>query len=144
MVDKFGLPLAIGLSGAEASDGLVGIELLWKLESNSRLELIRADGAYKGSFVEAAKIYNWRIEFGQKPESTQGFVPQIGRWQVERSFAWLNFFRRLSKEYEKTIGSAIAFLQLAFIQILLNRLENRMILILSLSLSMIYLQFRFS
>lgn len=140
MVDKFGLPLAIGLSGAEASDGLVGIELLWKLES----KLIRADGAYKGAFVEATKIYNWRIEFGQKPESAQGFVPQIGRWQVERSFAWLNFFRRLSKEYEKTIGSAIAFLQLAFIQILLNRLENRMILILSLSLSMTYFQFRFS
>lgn len=144
MVDKFGLPFAIGVSGAEASDGLAGIELLWKLESNSRLELIRADGAYKGAFVEAAKIYHWRIEFGQKPEVKQNFIPQIGRWQVERSFAWLNFFRRLSKEYEKTIASSIAFLQLAFIQILLNRLENWMFLMLSISLSMIYFQLRFS
>jgi len=84
------------------------------------------------------------MEFGQKPESAQCFVPQIGRWQVERSFAWLNFFRRLSKEYEKNIASSIAFLQIAFIQILLNRLENRMILMLNLFLSMMYFQFRSS
>ncbi|MDO1446702.1 transposase [Rhodocytophaga aerolata] len=58
----------------------------------------------------------------QKPESAKGFVPQKGRWQVERSFAWLNFFRRLSKDYERTTASAVAFIQLAFISIILARM----------------------
>ena len=29
------------------------------------------------------------------------FVPQTGRWQVERSFACLNFFKRLDKDHER-------------------------------------------
>ncbi len=62
------------------------------------------------------------MEITQKPESAQGFVPQIGRWQVERSFSWLNFFRRLAKDYEKTTTAAMAFIQLTFTSIILARL----------------------
>ncbi|MEO0582036.1 MAG: transposase, partial [Bacteroidota bacterium] len=56
------------------------------------------------------------------PPSAQGFVPQIGRWQVERSFGWMGFFRRLSKDYEKLPQSSVAFIQLMFITIILARL----------------------
>ncbi|WP_083571709.1 transposase [Chitinophaga sancti] len=44
----------------------------------------------------------------------------IGRWQVERSFAWLNFFRRLDKDHERLPESSVAFIQVAFINILLK------------------------
>ncbi len=84
--------------------------------------MIRADSAYRGEFTEAASIYGWIVEIAQKPESGKGFVPQKGRWQVERSFAWLNFFHRLSKDYEKTTASAVAFIQLAFITIILAKM----------------------
>ncbi|WP_072363036.1 transposase [Chitinophaga sancti] len=47
-------------------------------------------------------------------------VPQTGRWQVERSFAWLNFFRRLDKDHERLPESSVAFIQVAFINILLK------------------------
>jgi transposase len=78
--------------------------------------------AYRGEFSAVVEdIYKWEIEITQKPESQQGFVPQRGRWQVERSISWLNFFRRLSKDYERTTASAIAFLQLAFCSIILAR-----------------------
>jgi putative transposase len=121
-VDSLGLPLALHVSAANKHDGQQGIELLWQLEkASSRLELIRADHAYQGYFVECADYYNWTVEITQKPESQQGFIPQTGRWQVERSFAWFNFFRRLSKDYEKTVESSVTFMQLAFIDILLAR-----------------------
>lgn len=124
-VDTLGLPLALHVSAANKQDGTEGLELLWQLDkATSRLELIRADGAYKGDFTIYATYYHWQVEITQKPESSQGFVPQKGRWQVERSFAWLNFFRRLSKDYEKTTASSLTFMQLAFIDIILARIPK--------------------
>ncbi len=125
VVDTLGLPLALHVSSAQEQDGHAGIELLWQLEQVSdRLQLIRADHAYKGYFQDCGGLYRWTVEITQKPETQKGFVPQKGRWQVERSFAWLNFFRRLRKDYEKTPASALCFLQLAFIDILLARLTT--------------------
>ncbi|MEL7196504.1 MAG: hypothetical protein AAFO96_29020, partial [Bacteroidota bacterium] len=34
------------------------------------------------------------VEAGQRPPDQKGFVPQKGRWQVERSFGWLNNCKR--------------------------------------------------
>jgi transposase len=133
-VDTLGLPLALHVSAANKQDGVEGLELLWQLDkASSRLELIRADGAYKGDFTTYAGYYHWQVEITQKPESVKGFVPQKGRWQVERSgpattvhrlYAWFNFFRRLSKDYEKTVESSLTFMQLAFIDIILARIPN--------------------
>jgi transposase len=44
------------------------------------------------------------------------------RWVIERTFAWFGHFRRLSKDYEKSVKSAEAFLWIAGAVILLNRL----------------------
>lgn len=121
-VDTLGLPWSIHVSAANVNDGKEGNELLWRLgEATDRLELIRADHAYQGDFVEFAQYYKWSVEITQKPESKKGFVPQSGRWQVERSFAWFNFYRRLSRDFEKTVESSVAFIQIAFISILLAR-----------------------
>lgn len=123
-VDTLGLPLAIHISGANIHDGEGGLELLWQLDQASkRLEMICADHAYGGLFKDCADFYQWKVSITQKPETEKGFVPQKGRWQVERSFAWLNFFRRLAKDFEKTIESSLAFFQAAFIDIILARLE---------------------
>jgi putative transposase len=122
VVDTLGLPLAIHVCAANIHDGVAGIELLPILEKTApKLSLIRADNAYKGTFTEAASWYHYTVEVTQKPPSEQGFVPQTGRWQVERSFAWQNFYRRLAKDYEKTIESSVAFIQLAFIAIILAK-----------------------
>lgn len=122
-VDVLGLPLAMHVGAANIHDTEAGIELLWQLDQASdRLELICADKAYRGYFSTCAEYYQWRVEITQKPASQKGFVPQSGRWQVERSFAWFNFFRRLAKDYEKTVHSSVAFMQAAFIDIILSRL----------------------
>jgi putative transposase len=107
---------------ANIQDGIAGIELLPLIEkSTKRLKLIRADKAYRSDFTEAAQWCGYAVEVSQKPPTEKGFVPQTGRWQVERSFAWENFYRRLSKDYEKTVDSSVAFIQLAFISIILSK-----------------------
>lgn len=122
-VDSLGLPVAISVTSAQVHDGQGGFELLGQVEESSdRLQAICADLAYRGEFSDVVEnIYKGKIEITQKPESTKGFVPQKGRWQVERSISWLNFFRRLSKDYERTTASAVAFIQLAFCSIILAR-----------------------
>jgi putative transposase len=66
--------------------------------------------------------YQWKVEVMQKPESIKGFIPQKWRWQVERSFGWLNFRRRLFRDVEKTILSSEAMVQIAFISLIINRI----------------------
>ncbi len=43
-------------------------------------------------------------------------LPEICRWVVERSFAWLGRCRRLAKDWETTIASSAAWLRLASIR----------------------------
>ena len=43
------------------------------------------------------------------------------RWIVERFFAWLENFRRLTIDYEYNADTAVAMVQLAFCKIMLNK-----------------------
>jgi transposase len=43
------------------------------------------------------------------------------RWIVERTFAWLNWSRRLSKDYELRHSSAESMIYIAFAHMLLRR-----------------------
>jgi transposase len=67
-------------------------------------------------------MYKWEVEIAQRPELSLGFIPENNRWQVERSFGWLNFRLRLFREVEKTILSAEAMLQIAFISFSINKI----------------------
>jgi transposase len=124
-VDSLGLPLAVHVSPADVHDSEGGMDLLQQLEDwEENIELILADNAYGGEFKKMAEAaYGYKVDTSQRPPSQKGFVPQKGRWQVERTFAWLNFFRRLSRDFEKTTCSAEAFIRIAFINIILNRSE---------------------
>ena len=51
-----------------------------------------------------------------------GFAVQPRRLVVERTFAWLGKFRRLSKDYERCPHSSEGFIYLASIFTLLKRL----------------------
>jgi transposase len=122
-IDSLGLPWAIYVGAADQQDGIAGLELMPQLAKvTNRLSLICADNAYKGSFIYYAASYGWQVEISQQPPSAIGFIPQKGRWQVERSFGWLNHYRRLSKDYERTTQSAVCFIQLAFITIILSKI----------------------
>lgn len=122
-VDRLGLPWSLVVSSANTSDNEAGRSAVDRLKGKvPRLAVIAADHGYKVSFIEhVEQAHGWQVEIAQKPESSQGFVPEKNRWPVERSFGWLNFRRRLFRDVEKTIESSEAMLQIAFISIILNR-----------------------
>lgn len=55
----------------------------------------------------------------------KGFVVLKWRWIVERTFAWLGRYRRLSKDYEYLIKSSVTMIQSALIRSMLKRLTAR-------------------
>ena len=59
----------------------------------------------------------------RRPEGSEGWVRLPIRWTVERTFGRLGKCRRLSKDREKSVRSSEAFVKLAMIHLMLNRLE---------------------
>jgi putative transposase len=123
IVDTCGLIIAVIVHAANVSDSAGAKILFEKLKGKfPRLTKILADEGYKTSVVEWVNLtFEWVFEIVQKIDVPKGFLPQKNRWQVERTFGWLNFFRRLSKDYEKSAESSEAMMQLALISIMLNR-----------------------
>ena len=67
----------------------------------------------------------WELEIVRRPEGSEGWVRLPIRWTVERTFAWLGRCRRLTKDREQTTTSSEAFIKLAMIHLMLNRLEPK-------------------
>ena len=81
-----------------------------------------ADEGYRKSFEnDVSEQLDLVVDISKriKPE----FVILPKRWVVERTFAWLNGFRRLSKDYEITTSSEAANVTIAHCAILLNLLR---------------------
>ena len=62
---------------------------------------------------------------GKHPDQV-GFAVQPRRWVVERFFAWINRNRRLAKDVEATIASAVAFLYAASVMLLTRRIARNL------------------
>jgi transposase len=82
------------------------------------------DGGYTGSLIEWAKqMFGYDIEVVKRNEQHL-FRVLPKRWIVERTLAWLNWSRRLSKakDYELLHTSAETMIYVAFAHLLLRRL----------------------
>ena len=125
IVDTLGLVWGVVVHAADIHDGVKAHLLVEHcLGYLDRMQKILVDEAYKKVFYEWVQdhIIDLEIEFASKPPSQKGFVPVKWRWVNERTFGWLNFFRRHSKDYEKTAASTEAWVLWANCQIILNRL----------------------
>jgi len=91
-----------------------------------KLRHIFADRVYRGKQLPQAlaEFGKWFIEIVTRSEKSGTFKPEPKRWVVERTFAWLNRCRRLSKDFEETIASAEAWVLLASIRVLSRRLAR--------------------
>ena len=61
---------------------------------------------------------------GATPPIVSAFAVVPRRWVVERTFAWLGRFRRLSKDYEYLTATSEAVIYLAMTRLLLRRLTR--------------------
>jgi putative transposase len=85
-----------------------------------RLTLIWADGGYAGELVYWAALFGeWLLSIIKRTD--KGFKVLPRRWVVERTFAWLGQYRRLSKDYEQLTTSSEGMIYLAMIQLMLRR-----------------------
>jgi putative transposase len=60
----------------------------------------------------------------QKFMPQQGFVVLPRRWVVERTIAWIEQNRRMSKDYEKLCASGESFVYAAMIRLMTRRLAH--------------------
>ena len=93
--------------------------------ASPRLRVIWADGGYQGPKLGtwlAQQAPDWVLAIVPRPTTAPGFQVLPRRWVVERTFAWLGRYRRLSKDYEGLPETSETWIRLAMIDRMLHRL----------------------
>jgi putative transposase len=125
LVDTLGLMLAVRVTTADVQDrdGLKKLLRTFGLH-RKKLRKIWVDGGYRGQVIEWVKVrFRYCLEVVLRSDDTTGFVVLPKRWIVERTFAWLNNHRRLSKDYERFTKTSETMIQIAMIRVMLRRLQ---------------------
>ena len=126
LVDTLGLLLVLVVTAASVSDPAGAREVFKRLGGAcKKRRLIWVDGTYRGPLVA------WVAEHRRfwlcpvcRPEGSKGFTLLPRRWVVERTFGWLSWSRRLSKDYEESTSSSEAMIYVAMIRLMVRRLET--------------------
>lgn len=125
LVDTVGHLLKVIIHTASLQDRDGARLLLEALPSMMRLRLVLiwADGGYRGKLVDWC-LHSLKLILAivSIPAGQKGFAVLPRRWVVERTFAWLNNYRRLSKDYEVNTTLSAGMVYLASIHTLLKRL----------------------
>jgi putative transposase len=120
------LVLKAAVSGAHVLDRDGGELVGWAIRlfgpQLPRLVKVWVEAAYGHLGGWARAVMGWELEVVQRPKGQKGFVVQKQRWKVERTFAWLGRFRRLSKDSEFRVESSEAFIYLGMSVHMLRRL----------------------
>jgi putative transposase len=138
LVDTMGLVLCVKVHAANIQDRDGAKPLMQRAKAKlPRVVKVWSDRAYKGGWGPHKQLRRldewmwrelwWLLEVVQRPTdeaggTVRGFTPLAKRWVVERTFAWLGRYRRLSKDYEFLPTSAEAMIYLASINLLVHRL----------------------
>jgi putative transposase len=128
VVDTLGSLLAVIVTAANVDDALAARRLFAKMPSKDfyRLEEVPADNRYHSPELDRGlRVHHrgYRVVVVSREPGERRFVPLKSRWVVERTFAWLGRYRRLSRDYEHTPSSSEAVVKIAAIHHYLRRLH---------------------
>jgi putative transposase len=129
-VDTMGLLLAVVVTAANIDDARAAQAVFAQMPGKDfpRLEVVQADGRYHSPTLDRWLRVHHRpywVMVVSRPPGERRFIPLLSRWVVERTFAWLGRYRRLSKDYEHLPESSEAFIKIAAIQHCLRRLYRQ-------------------
>mgnify|MGYP003188971330 FL=1 len=121
IVDIMGNLLAVVVHAANIHDTKSGILVAERtIEKYPSIQRFCADAGYRKTFGKAAvQKLNRGVDIDEKLGNGWHILPN--RWIVERTIAWLNNSRRLSKDYEISVVSAQAMCVIAAFRILIAR-----------------------
>jgi putative transposase len=128
VVDTLGLLLVVAVTSAALDDGTSAWRVLRRLTAahRSRLQVLWADHKYNNRYLDQwldDSDARYDIEVVQRPIGAKGFVLLHRRWVVERTIAWLNRYRRNSKDHEYYAASSESMLKVSMIHRMLQRLR---------------------
>ncbi len=114
------------MHGADIQDRDGAKNVLKKAKTNHpSIVKFFADGGYSGA------LQNWcLLNVGALLAIARKIVDQVGfkvipkRWIVERTFAWFNNFRRMSKDYEHNPYTSEHIIYINMITIMLKKLAE--------------------
>jgi transposase len=122
VTDTQGHLLYVKVDAANIHDTVAGCNVFKEaLHSYPSLKAVCADAGYRKTMENFVKNILKKSIFISK-RIVPDFVILAKRWVVERTFSWLNHFRRLSKDYEIRIKSAENTIMIAHSIILIRRL----------------------
>ncbi len=133
-----GLVLRAVVHGADLADSEGGKLVLDRItERYPELAHLWVDAGYTDGFAAWAqaglglsvervrKGSAWtRVPPGEKPTARSPFPILPRRWVVERTFAWLGRYRRMSRDYEALPQTQEALVHLCMIRLMLRRLAS--------------------
>lgn len=126
VTDTEGNLVGLQVHPADVQDRDGAVDLLASIRSLCPwLRHVFADGGYAGEKLRNAMtgLGSWTFEIIKRSdEAKHTFELLPRRWVVERTFAWLGRCRRLAKDFEATIESAVAWIYIAHIRRLTRRL----------------------
>jgi len=126
VTDTEGNLVGLQVHPADVQDRDGAVDLLASIRSlYPWLRHVFADGGYAGDKLRdaVADLGSWTFEIIKRSDlakHTFELLPR--RWVVERTFAWLGRCRRLAKDFEATVESAVAWVFIAHIRRLTRRL----------------------
>ena len=125
-VDTQGLPHAVAVTTAKVTDRKGALQALARCASSlTQVKSVLCDSGYVGQpFAQGVRDtlgQHVTVQIAKRSE-LHTFKVMPRRWVVERSFAWLEKNRRLSKNCERWINTSLQFIHLAFLALLLKRL----------------------
>ena len=121
MTDIMGNLLAVTVHAANIHDTVAGGEVLKKaLKNYATITGVCADAGYRKTFEAAVAELGLNVDISEriKPDGWQ-ILPK--RWRIERTFAWMNNSRRLSKDYEIRTCSAASMVVISHISTIIKR-----------------------
>jgi transposase len=127
-VDTLGLPIECQITPADIQDRDALAPLLREVHRKSPfVRMSFVDSGYVGDEAQRAAFEASRISVTvvkRTDKQIKGFVVLPKRWVVERTLGWINRARRLAKDFEATLESALAWLLIALAFLLMRRLAR--------------------
>lgn len=127
LVDSLGLLLKVVVSEANAPERVLAAYALMELleerpELLEKVEVMWVDSGYDGDkfALSVWLMIQAHVEVMRRTEQEFQVLPK--RWVVERTFGWLNQYRRLSKDYERLPEMSEAAIYAVMTRIMLRRL----------------------